>query len=76
MSCEITCPYCFRKMRDDEVLFRSEKVNYGECDLLPDEYDDIEDFKARYNGPDKETILSDYRDWDFFAEGDDPVYEA
>ena len=43
MSCEITCPYCFRKMRDDEVLFRSEKVNYGECDLLPDEYDDIED---------------------------------
>ena len=76
MSCAITCPYCFRIMQDDEVLFRSEKVNHGECDLLPDEYDDIEDFTARYNGPDKETILNGYRDWAFFAEGEDPVYES
>lgn len=75
MSNEIICPYCFRKMQDSEVLFRSEKVNHGECDLLPEEYDDIDDFAARYNGPDKEIILSGYRDWEFFAEGPDPVYE-
>ena len=75
MSCEITCPYCFHKMLDSEVLFRSEKFNRGECDLLPDDYDDIDDFTARYNGPDKEAILNAYRDWAFFAEGPDPVYE-
>lgn len=75
MSCEITCPYCFHKMMDYEVLFRSEKVNKGECDLLPDDYDDIEDFTIKYTGPDKESILSAYRDWAFFAAGEDPVYE-
>lgn len=73
---EITCPYCFRKMLDCEVLFRSEKVNQGEPDILPDEYDDMEDFQARYRGPDKEKILSKYYDWEFFAETEDPVYEA
>lgn len=26
MAYQFTCPYCFRPMRDDEVLFRSEKV--------------------------------------------------
>ncbi len=76
MSFEITRPYCFRKMRDTEVLFRSEKVNHGESDILPDDYDDLEDFIARYRGADKEAILSQYRDWAFFAESVDPVYEA
>lgn len=76
MSFEITCPYCFRKMMDAEVLFRSERVNRGEPDILPDDYDDLEDFVARYRGPDKEAILSKYRDWDFFAEIEDPVYES
>lgn len=76
MSCQIICPYCFHKMQDNEVLFRSEKVNQGEFVLLPDEYDDIEDFIARYQGPDKGEILSAYNDWAFFAEGEDPVYEA
>ena len=76
MSFEITCPYCFRKMLDSEVLFRSEKVNQGEPDILPDEYDDMEDFQARYRGPDKEEILSKYYDWEFFAETEDPAYEA
>ena len=75
MSCEITCPYCFYRMWDSEVLFRSEKVNHGECDLLPDEYDDIDDFAVKYTGPDKEDILNAYRDWAFFAEGEDPVYQ-
>ena len=41
MSCAITCPYCFRIMQDDEVLFRSEKVNHGiilcrAVELLPE----------------------------------------
>lgn len=76
MSFEITCPYCFRKMADTQVLFRSEKVNQGECDILPDDYDDIEDFIARYTGVDKESILSAYQDWTFFAETEDPVYES
>ena len=71
----ITCPYCFHVMQDTDVHFRSEKVNHGECDLLPDDYDDIEDFIARYNGPDKESILQKYQDWAFFAEGEDPLYE-
>lgn len=29
MAYQFTCPYCFREMRDDEVLFRSEKVTSG-----------------------------------------------
>lgn len=76
MSFEITCPYCFRKMLDTEVLFRSEKVNQGVPDFLPDEYDDFEDFQARYRGPDKETLLNKYRDWEFFEETEDSEYEA
>lgn len=76
MGFEITCPYCFRKMLDTEVMFRSEKVNQGEPDIIPDDYDDMDDFQARYRGPDKETILSQYYDWAFFAETEDPVYES
>ena len=76
MSYSIVCPYCFHKINDDEVLFRSEKVNQGESDILPDDFDDVEDFKARYTGDDKEDILSRYQDWEFFAETDDPEYTA
>lgn len=76
MGFEITCPYCFRKMMDTEVMFRSEKVNQGESDILPDDYDDLDDFNARYRGSDKEIILNKYRDWAFFAETEDPAYEA
>ena len=61
MSYSIVCPYCFHKINDDEVLFRSEKVNQGESDILPDDFDDVEDFKARYTGDDKEDILSRYQ---------------
>lgn len=76
MSFEITCPYCFKKMKDTEVMFRSEKVNHNESNVLPNEYDDIDDFIARYRGSDKENILQEYRDWEFFAEATDPEYEA
>lgn len=75
MSYTITCPYCFGTMQDDEVLFRSEKVNHDIGDILPEGYDDIEDFKARYRGEDKESILIRYRDWEFFAERPDRAYE-
>lgn len=74
MSFEITCPYCFKTMRDDEVLFRSEKVNQGDNDILPDDYDDLEDFQARYRGRDKEVILSQLRDWEFFQPKTDSEY--
>ncbi len=76
MSYSIICPYCFHTMNDDEVLFRSEKVIQGEIDILPDDFDDIEDFQARYTGDDKEEILSRYRDMEFFEETDDPQYIA
>lgn len=71
----MTCPYCFKGMEDTDVLFRSEKVHQGECDLLPEEYDDWEDFQERYEGEDKEEILRQYRDWAFFEAGPDEVYE-
>lgn len=76
MSYHIVCPYCFGEMEDTEVLFRSEVVHQGEPDILPDDYDDLEDFQARYRGADKEGILACYRDWAFFAETDDPIYTA
>lgn len=81
MSYKIICPYCFneknggRPMEDDDVMFRSELVNHGEPNILPDNYDDLEDFVARYRGADKETILNKYHNWAFFAESTDPEYE-
>lgn len=76
MSYEIICPYCFARMQDDEVLFRSEKVNQGENFVLPEEYGDLDEFLLMYTGDDKEEILQKYRDWEFFAETIDEVYEA
>ena len=76
VSYQIICPYCFREMEDDEVLFRSEKVNTGESGIIPDEYDDPEDFQNRYQGDDKEEILRRYHDWEFFEAGPDAEYEA
>lgn len=81
MSYKIICPYCFNDangglpMNDDEVMFRSELVNRGEPDIIPDDYDDLEDFIVRYRGKDKEMILIQYYDWSFFAETPDPEYE-
>lgn len=76
MSFNIICPYCFKKMQDHEVLFRSEKVNLGEPEFIPDDYDDLEDFIARYRKADRDQILAKYRDWEFFAETEDPEYNA
>lgn len=72
---KIICPYCFKEMEDDDVSFRSEKVNRGENDILPEEYSDIGDFTARYRGEDKYRILDRLQDWEFFKEGADPEYE-
>ena len=74
MSYTITCPYCFGKMKDEEVLFRSEKVNQGTCDSLPEDYVDSVDFAINYQGDDKEKILKELNDWDFFLEHDDEKY--
>lgn len=73
-SFDIICPYCFKTMKDTDVLFRSERFSSKEPELLPDEYDDIEDFKAKYQGRDKEKILKWYEEWEFFAETDDVDY--
>ena len=40
MSFVFTCPYCFEQMDDTEVHFRSETVNQGELDIIPDEFID------------------------------------
>ena len=72
---KITCPYCFATMEDDEVHFRSEKVNQGESDIIPDGYSDFEDFQARYTGPDEDKIVEKYLEWEFFEEKTDKKYE-
>lgn len=72
---KIICPYCFAKMEDDDVHFRSEKVNQGECDIIPDGYSDFDDFQARYTGPDEEKITEQYLEWEFFEEKADDKYE-
>lgn len=73
----IICPYCFGTMNDDEVLFRSERLSdpNEEAELIPDDYEDFDDFNARYRGADKEEILARYREWEFFLPKEDPVYE-
>ena len=74
---EIICPYCFGRMNDDEVLFRSERLSTPneEAELIPEDYEDFDDFNARYRGTDKDQILSRYREWEFFLPKEDPVYE-
>ena len=74
MHIEITCPYCFEKFDHTEVHFRSDLVTRGECEYIPEEYSDIEEFIVRYQGDDKETILKNYEGWAFFNEVDDEKY--
>ena len=74
MGYKITCPYCFHEMADHEVLFRSERVSIGEFEGIPDAYDDIQDFISRYSGGDKERIIKEYREWDFFRPGMSGAY--
>ena len=40
---KIICPYCFKEFDHTKVHFRSEKANKGECEAIPDEYDDLDD---------------------------------
>ncbi len=83
MEYNIICPYCFNEknggkpINDEQVLFRSEKINNGDAglDILPEDYDDIESFIQRYSGSDKEERLQKYKDWDFFTPKKDEVYE-
>ena len=65
MSYEIICPYCFQEMRDDEVLFRSEKVSQEEDYPLPAGYHNRADFQSRYNGSNKDEILGKLDEWEF-----------
>ena len=76
MMYKIVCPYCFEEMRDDEVCFRSERFLSPMDDPIPDDYDDTEDFIARYRGADKNEILKKIEEWEFFREGEDPVYTS
>lgn len=75
MNYTITCPYCFGKMQDDEVCFRSEKVNIGEYADLPDGYDDAADYVERCApGDEKDRIMRELSDWYFFAETENDDY--
>lgn len=71
----IICPYCFKRFGHTEVHFRSERFYTGECDAIPQGYDDIHEIETKYKGPDKEKILEKCREWEFFLEGDDVQYE-
>ncbi|KIR01550.1 hypothetical protein P261_00364 [Lachnospiraceae bacterium TWA4] len=72
---KIICPYCFEEMEDDDVHFRSEKVSPEECESIPEDFEDIEDFKTRYRGGDKESILKKIEDWEYFCLVDDKIYK-
>ena len=70
---KITCPYCFETFDDTAVHFRSEYVSDENDNPLPDEYSDIEEFKANFRGSDEERqrIMREYEEWNFFREGED-----
>ena len=71
----ISCPYCMAEFSDEDVHFRSERINRGSAeDLLPGDFEDFQQFMSIYNGPDKEAIIEKYKNWSFFAPQDDPVY--
>lgn len=73
---KIVCPYCFEEMNDDQVCFRSERVLSPMDAPIPDDYDDTEDFIARYRGADKDAILNKIQEWEFFQEREDPIYTS
>ena len=73
----ITCPYCFEQFDHTDVHFRSERVERGEFEGLPEGYDNIQSFRLRFpKGTDKDAIENEYSFWEFFKETDDPKYEA
>lgn len=80
----IVCPYCFHEFSDNEVLFRSERVTEGDSPVLDrevnevDDYDSLEDFKARYPERDKEKkarFLRELEEDEFFRQVHDEVYD-
>ena len=77
MPYKIICPYCFAEFNDDRVHFRSEYVSDEKDNPIPDEYSDIEDFKANFSGDEsqKRKILSEYEKWNFFLAAKDYKYE-
>ncbi len=77
MAYDITCPYCFHKMDDTQVHFRSERVSVGRCEYIPEEYDDLEDFRVRHpESNEKKNIIKKIEEWEFFASGVSEKYDA
>lgn len=77
MSYEIICPYCFGKMQDDEVHFRSERVDdRAESAVLPVGYSDVADVVARYDEADQEEVVQKVTEWEFFSMREDEKYQA
>ena len=69
----ITCPYCFHVMQDDEVWFRSEYISEKNelDDIIPEDFEDIDEFKQYYTGEDIADILARYEEWAFFQPRED-----
>ncbi len=72
---EIICPYCFEKFTDDKVHFRSEKFYKDVNEVLPEGFDNVEEFTNVYNGFDKKDILEKIEKAEFFKESEDEKYE-
>lgn len=72
---KIICPHCFGEFKDHEVHFRSERVSNPDEEILPLGYENIEKFKDRYSGADKEQIIKRYESHAFFLPQTDDEYE-
>ena len=70
----LICPYCFEPFTDEEVHFRSEYVSPDEFPF-PEGYDDIQDFRTRYRGSDRDQLLEAYDVWEVFRPAISPKYE-
>lgn len=68
------CPYCFHKMTDSDVHFRSEIVSTDANNPLPPEYDSIDDYKMRCQDADKDKVINEYKKFAFFKSKDDTKY--
>ena len=75
MPYTIKCPHCFKEFDDEHVHFRSERVSDPAEEILPIGYEDIEKFKNKYEGEDKEQIIKRYESHAFFLPQEDETYE-
>ena len=75
---QIVCPYCFKEFIDDEVCFRSERVELGENPNIPEEYEDFTDFMKRSRDPEdvRRRIIEGTKEWEFFSAKQDDQYES